>query len=270
MSNKRNSQLSLNIDPYETIVFKNQSAEILSQTIREVHNLTQQGDIYPPKFPSVMFPEVASTISIHPSEKNKSPITPAEAVALKLLVDEISAIAQALSESGATEQSFINKTLNIQGEEYDAETVEGMSDFGREICDAVRARDLIIRGHSQQPDKETIDGRVNQLVLDRFQEALVSCSLKITDLVVNIAIQKACERAKSMIVAKLAKPKEPTEIDVEIKNKVKSRIRGIVKSAKLYTQLYGIAVQSGTSDTLPSQTRTVISPTNRPESESKA
>ena len=73
-----------------------------------------------------------------------------------------------------------------------------------------------------------------------------------------------------MIVAKLAKPKEPTEIDVEIKNKVKSRIRGIVKSAKLYTQLYGIAVQSGTSDTLPSQTRTVISPTNRPESESKA
>ena len=103
MTEEVNKDLQLATDALESVIaYKGNSAQLFAEAVNEVKVLTVDGKrVYPPKtFPSVRNPHPGSSILTEPDARIMSgALSSAEAVAVKVLLDESSALAQSFARS---------------------------------------------------------------------------------------------------------------------------------------------------------------------------
>lgn len=230
-------ETGLSTDSYDSIAFKGESTQYLAKIIADITQLSRSGAIYPPAFATWRNPELEYNISSRPHNQYDGRLSPAEAVAVKTMADEGSAIAQ-----NTDKYKLISEVVgDPNGWSYDI--VDGMANFGYSLCGAIQIREQIVRG------ERISTGRINEDSFDRdlrqrFQVPLRLDGMAIKGNTVAAITKFANESVEESIKAEGVKNEE------EFQARVKSRRKGIELGAKIYMQVLNIAIQRGMSTTL--------------------
>lgn len=170
-------ETGLSRDSYDSIAFKGNSAQYLSGVMAEVFQMAEKGTIYPPAFATWRNPELEYGISLRPHNQDDGRLSPAEAVAIKVMADEGSAMAQNLFKSMDKNKLISEIVGNPDG--WPSDIVDGMADFGYNLCGAISIRERIARG-------ETIPtGRTIKDDLDRPLWQMYQAPLKLDGMVIK-------------------------------------------------------------------------------------
>ena len=237
MTDDVTTERTLSKDVYDSIAFKGGSAQYLAQTILEVEQLSRGGAIYPPAFATWRNPELEFGMSLQPHIPNDGRLSPAEAVAVKVVADEGSAIAQNLFKS-KDRTKLINELLgNSVG--WPSDVVDGIADFGYGLCGAIRIREQITRG-------ETIGDDLNRLLWQRYQ-----APLKLDGMVIRgNTVTAVAKFADELVEKEIRGVPEGAKNEEEFQDRMRSRRRGIELGAKIYKQVLDVAIQRGLPTTL--------------------
>lgn len=227
---------ALSADAYDTLVFPGTSAQVLAEAIEEMSILATKGAIYPPtNLPSWSEPEMADSftnIRNRKGNQHDGPLSAAEAVGLKIVFQECSVIGQAMGKDVDTTK-MITQLTGIHG--HAAQFVEGMSDFVTWLLAASRLRDPNSLGrHTQDIDPE------EKAVYTKIINAVSMDGGNLGSNTAAACVNQA--RAEAAIYV---------EVDASGVNKsdsgqmLEDRIKGIERAAKIYRQVFKIAVQRG-------------------------
>ena len=146
MTNDIATEKALSTDSYDSIAFKDRSAQYLAETIDDITQLSRRGPIYPPEFATCRNPELEYGVSLQQHIQDDGRLSPAEAVAIKVMADEGSAMAQNLFES-TSKTRLISETVGDPGG-WLSDVVDGMADFGYSLCGTIRIREKMVEGET--------------------------------------------------------------------------------------------------------------------------
>lgn len=243
MADDSANEKSISGDAYESLAFKGNSAQYLVQVIDEVTQLSQQGDIYPPAFATWREPILKHGLSTKPNYENDSRLSPAEAVAIRVMADEGSAIAQNLFES-TDKTKLINGIIGTP-DAWPSDVVDGMAHFGYQLCGAARIRDRIIRGESI-PTGKTMRELVDHRLWKRYKAPLQLDGMVIR----GNTVTAITEEANSLVEQEIRGVPEGAKDEKELQDRMNSRRRGIEIGAKIYKDVLEVATQRGLRTTV--------------------
>jgi len=225
------------------LVFKGNSAQYLAQVIDEVVQLARSGAIYPPTFATWREPELENGLSSHPHDRNEGRLSPAEAVAIRVLADEGSAIAQNLFES--TEKTRLINEIVGTPDGWPSDVVDGMADFGYQLRGALRIRDRIARGEAI-PAGKTIGESLDRRLWERYVTPLKLDGMSVR----GNTVTAVAEETNSLVDQQIRGNPEGARNEKELQDRMRSRRRGIELGSRVYKQVLDVAMQRGLPATL--------------------
>jgi hypothetical protein len=234
---------SLSLDAYDSIAFKGQSAQYLAQVIEDVLQLSRSGTIYPPAFATWRNPVLEHGLSPQPHYKEDGMLSPAEAVAVKVVADEGSALAQNLFEN--YDKTMLISELVGNPDGWPSDVVDGIAHFGYSLCGAIRIREKIARGEAI-PTGRTIGDDLIRNLWQRYQEPL-----KLDNMIIGKnTVTEAVKSADELVEREIRGVPEGAKNEEELQVRMRSRRRGIELGAKIYNQVLDVAIQRGLPTTL--------------------
>lgn len=240
------------------LAFSENSAQLFSDAIEQVKILAKKTDaIYPPTlFPTVRNPYPESTIRLQPDSDFDGQLTLAEAAATVVLLNEVSALAQA---SGRTYEMSdkLHVVLQLPEDGWQSDTIDGLAEFGDMIGWAARIRERIISGEGM-PNGKTIGDMAKKGWWDKFEKPVRQDGLKLGKNTAQAIIKTVGELAERDIPNNPEGAKTPEQKAARIASKK--------HGAKLAAQLYLESLKMA-SKILPDaiQTRITVKPVSRPQ-----
>ena len=212
------------------LAFSKNSAQLFSDAIEQVKILAKTSDaIYPPTdFPRVTNRFLESTIRLQPDSDFDGQLTFAEAAAVVVLLNEVSALAQA---SGRNDEmsNKLHIVLQLPENGWQSDTIDGLADFGNMLGWAARIRERIISGEGV-PNEKTLGDAAKRFWWDKFEKPVRQDGLKLGKNTVEAIIKTIEGLAKRDI------PNDPQ--GAKTPDKITARIASKKHGAELAAQLY--------------------------------
>ncbi len=217
-----------------SLAFQGNSAELYQNAVEEVRRLsTDNRSIYPPKtFPDVRNPIPESSLRTKPSERiMEGALSPAEAVAVKVILDESSALAQSLG-IGWERSAKLRKVLKLPKEGWGHDTIEAICDFGGYVCIAAGVRELLLA------DEKFKEGDIIKKDWhDEFAKPLRKDNLTIGENTSDAIV----EYLTSYYEEHIPQNSEGAKNEKEIETRIASRKHGVLLGKKLYLETLKLA-----------------------------
>jgi hypothetical protein len=243
MTDDVTTERTLSKDSYDSIAFKGGSAQYLAQIIDDIAQLSRSGAVYPPAFATWRNPELEFGMSLQPRSQDDGRLSPAEAVAVKVVADEGSAIAQNLFKSMDKTKLISELVGNPDG--WPSDVVDGIADFGYSLCGAIRIRERIARGETI-PTGRTIGDDLNRRLWQRYQ-----APLRLDGMVIRgNTVTAVAKFADELVEKEIRGVPEGAKNEKELQDRMRSRRRGIELGTKIYKQVLDVAIQRGLPTTL--------------------
>lgn len=167
----------LNWNLKHSIALKESSGQVYRECVEKVRALLATGDIYPPrKFPMIRRkPLSKEQEEIFPSQRtassgapigNEMPhldsgrLTPAEAVAVSILLTESSALCQNWTEDDEVGEKY-NQVFGFSQDGFPRDAINGFCDFGAMFSTAAKVREWIM--HTPDADPRDVKGAIDFL-----------------------------------------------------------------------------------------------------------
>jgi len=241
MIDGNDNEMGLITDSYDSIAFKGQSTQYLSNVLTEVAQMALVGEIYPPAFAtSWSNSRLENGLTLQQLHPEDGRLTPAEAVAIRVLAEEGAALAQNFFKS--YEKTKLIQTITDDPEGSPAEIVAGMADFGYNLLKAVSLREKITKNESKPIETKTFSDHTTKQLWVKYEGPLMLDKMAIDKHTINAAISDATEAIETKI-------EEPGNKE-NLSARIRSRRKGIELGAKIFQQVKNIAVQNGMSTTL--------------------
>lgn len=222
-----------------SIAFKGSSATLLTGAIEEVRMFVNNGElIYPPTtFPTVKNPVPKSSLQARLEHGIIiGPITPPEAVAIKVLLDESSALAQAFGTSFHI-SNMLSEALNLPQGGWQHDVIEGISELGYQVGIAAGVREQMLAGNNPKPDAKTWKSRIIT-----FWHSQYALPLEKDGMTIGVNTTKAIqEYINQKAETEIPSNPEGAKGSDEVQNRISSRKRGTVLGGQLYLEALGLA-----------------------------
>lgn len=219
-----------------SMAFRGDNIDLFTGAVNEVYGLTQNGgSVYSPEFPSWRKPESGTRLQSEPSTSHMGALQRDEAVAVRILLDECSALYQNFGRNDST-SAKISEVLNLPKGGWQGDATDGISDFGYLVGLAAGVRDQI-RENKPLPSKKTFGYIIDKGWRDLFAGPLKSDNFQISNNVASAIIKFITESAEKDI------PLNPqgAKGEDQIKAKIASKIHGAIKARNLYLEAKELA-----------------------------
>jgi len=240
------------------LAFSENSAQLFSDAIEQVKILAKTADaIYPPiGFPTWRNRYPESTIRLQPDSDFDGQLTFAEAAATVILLNEVSALAQASGRSYEMSDK-LHTVLQLPESGWQSDTIDGLADFGNMLGWAARIRERIISGEGM-PNEKTLGNAAKRSWWDKFEKPVRQDGLKLGENTAEAIIKTIVELAKRDIPNNPEGAKTPEQMAARIASKK----HGADLAAQLYLEGLKMAAKI-LPDTI--QTRVEVKPVSRPQ-----
>jgi hypothetical protein len=240
------------------LAFRENSAQLFSDAIGQVKVLARTSDaIYPPiGFPTWRNRCSESTIRLQPDSDFDGQLTFAEAAATVVLLNEVSALAQA---SGRTDEMSdkLHAVLQLPENGWQSDTIDGLADFGNMLGWAARIRERIISGEGA-PNGKTLGDAAKRSWWNKFEKPVRQDGLKLGENTAQAIIKTIVALAERDIPNNPEGAKTPDQIAARIASKK----HGAELAAQLYLESWRLAAKI-LPDTI--QTRINVKSPARPQ-----
>lgn len=231
-------ELNISLDSLDNaLAFKGNSSQLFSDAVDEVKRLSSNGrEIYKPDFASLRKPESAKTLKTEPDSQFDGPLNNEEAVALKILLDESSALFQHYAIDFETSDK-IQEILGLPKDGWQSDAMEGIAKFGSYAGIAAGVRDQIRRNEPPPKELKTWGDRTKKDWWERFAEPLKKDGLVIGRNTVTAVEGVVAEFAERDI----PKVPEGAKTPEEIRARIESQKHGAKLAGKLYLETKELA-----------------------------
>lgn len=224
------------LDAYSTLIFRGgASKQHVENVCADIELLQRNGPIYPPDFATFgkRIPDHGVTNIV---DSVYGGIAPAEAVALQIVANEGSGIAQTF----ATRFEVTQLLIDLMGDPncWPMDVAEGMAHFGYGVCSAARIREMIY--NAVEPGNRTIGDAVDRLKWDRYKNPLLADGLTIRSKTVAAIVSSCVEQITKNLQG------EGTRA-FDMPHRFASRKTGIEKAAVIYQEVLALAQRRGLS-----------------------
>lgn len=213
------------------LAYRDNSAQLLSDSIDEVQRLVQaNNDLYPPYFPGWRNADESESLRISPLSRGEGRLSEVEGVATQVLTMEHAVLNQAIGTSLEITRR-IEEVLKMSPQQWQADVVGGIGDFGNSLRSASGVREKIINGVTE-PQGNTIRDGVDKIMWDRFHDAIKADNMSLgahtAQAIVNNISVDCVDEIKGI-------PEGATN-DAEIQARIDSRIHGAKLAQALYIE----------------------------------
>lgn len=218
------------------MAFKGNNLELFRSAIDEVNIITNNGgEVFPPTFPTWRRPESGTALQREPNSTFKGHLERDEAVAVRILLDECSALYQNFGVNDSTSRK-ISEVLNLPDGGWQTDVMDGIAEFGMLVGIAAGVRDKI-EHNEPLPKAGTWGYRIDKEWRDTFEDAIKLDNFEISRNTVEAILKSISESAERDIPSNPegAKGKE------QIQARIDSRKHGAIKAKALYLEVKELA-----------------------------
>jgi hypothetical protein len=209
---------------HNTLAFRGNSAQLFREAVEEVKRLSEGGrEIFPPRFATLENPKSASALRTEPYSIHDGHLNPDEAVAIKILLDESSALYQYYAINFETSHK-IREILGLKQGDWQSDVMDGLAEFGIFAGLAAGVREQIER------NSPPLEDMIKKDWWSKFEEPLRKDGLVLGKYTVE-AIEK--------VVAGYAERDIPTDPEgAKTPQEIRARIESKKHGAKLAGMLF--------------------------------